>query len=137
MRYGNTREPISFPTFTNNLESEESMVSNEVKQITSEEAFDILQLPVNRSQFFSGSYAKRDGTIRDFNGRQRVTKHLKGGELRYNASERGNIIYWDTTVEAGTTVPRTIRTSSLISLRVGKQDYMIVNPPKVEVVYEQ
>ena len=113
------------------------MVSNEVKQITSEQAFDLLRLPVNRSQFFSGSYAKRDGTIRDFNGRQEVKKHLKGGELKYIPSERGNIIYWDTTVEAGTTKPRTIRTSSLIRLRVGKQDYMIVNPPKVEVRYEQ
>ena len=113
------------------------MVSNEVKQITSEQAFDILRLPVNQNHFFSGSYAKRDGTIRNFNGRQKVTKHLKGGELKYNASERGNIIYWDTTVTKGTTVPRTIRTSSLISLRVGKQDYMIVNPPKVEVRYEQ
>jgi len=113
------------------------MIDSGVKQITSEQAFDILQLPLNRSQFFSGSYAKRDGTIRNFNGRQRVSKHLKGGELKYNASERGNIIYWDTTVEKGTTVPRTIRTDSLLSLRVGKQDYIIVNPPTVEIRYEQ
>tara|TARA_Y100000310_G_scaffold152765_1_gene152202 strand:- start:1937 stop:2290 length:354 start_codon:yes stop_codon:yes gene_type:complete len=110
---------------------------NSTVQITSEQAFDLLQLPANRSQFFSGSYAKRDGTIRDFNGRQRVTKHLRGGELKYNASERGNIIYWDTTVEQGTTHPRTIRTSDLISLRIGKQDYMIVNPPTVEIQYDQ
>jgi len=113
------------------------MVDSIAKQITSEQAFDILQLPINQSQFFSGSYAKRDGTIRNFNGRQRVTKHLRGGELKYDASERGNIIYWDTTVEAGTTVPRTIRTSNLISLRVGRQDYIIVNPPKVEIRYDR
>ena len=112
------------------------MTSNNAIEITSEQAFDILHLPETQTQFFSGTYAKLDGTIRTFNGRRKVTKHLRGGELKYNPDERGNVIYWDTTVEKGTTVPRTIRTDDLINLRIGKQDYIIVNPPKVEIRYE-
>ena len=102
------------------------------KQITSEEAFNLLHLPENQTQFFGGSYAKLDGTIRTFNGRRKVTKHLRGGELKYDPSTRGNVIYWDRSKEAY----RTIRTDDLISLRIGKQDYIIVNPPKVEIRYD-
>ena len=102
------------------------------KQITSEEAFNLLHLPENQTQFFGGSYTKLDGTIRTFNGRRKVTKHLRGGELKYDPSTRGNVIYWDRSKEAY----RTIRTDDLISLRIGKQDYIIVNPPKVEIRYD-
>ena len=52
------------------------MTSNNAIEITSEQAFDILHLPENQTQFFSGTYAKLDGTIRTFNGRRKVTKHL-------------------------------------------------------------
>jgi len=108
------------------------MVDNQVKQITSAEAFNILHLPENQMQFFGGSYAKLDGSIRTFNGRRKVTKYLRGGEMAYDPSTRGNVIYWDRAREAY----RTIRTDDLITLRIGKQDYMIVNPPTVEVVYD-
>ena len=113
--------------------------SSNAIEITSEQAFDILHLPENQMQFFSGSYAKRDGTIRTFNGRRKVTKHLRGGELKYDPSTRGNVIYWDRNayiegVDAGY---RTIRTDEMINLRIGKQDYIIVNPPKVEIHYER
>ena len=67
-------------------------------------------------QWFSGTYIKKDGEIRKFNGRLGVTKHLQGGELKYNPSERGNVIYWDTTRQSY----RTINTKSLIDLRVSK-----------------
>ena len=58
-----------------------AMTSSNAIEITSEQAFDILHLPENQMQFFSGSYAKRDGTIRTFNGRRKVTKHLRGGRV--------------------------------------------------------
>ena len=76
------------------------MLDSGVKQITSEEAFDILHLPENQTQFFAGSYAKLDGTIRTFNGRRKVTKHLRGGELKYDPSTRGYVIYWGISREA-------------------------------------
>ena len=102
-------------------------------EITSEQAFDILHLPENQTQFFSGSYAKLDGTIRTFNGRRKVTKHLRGGELKYDPATRGNVIYWDRHAEGY----RTIRTDDLLNLRIGKEDYIVINPPKVEITYEQ
>ena len=115
------------------------MAMNHTQHITSEEAFNILHLPENQTQFFSGSYAKLDGTIRTFNGRRKVTKHLRGGELKYDPSTRGNVIYWDRNayIEGIDTGYRTIRTDEMINLRIGKEDYIIVNPPKVEVRYEQ
>ena len=115
------------------------MVDSQVQQITSEEAFNILHLPENQMQFFSGSYTKRDGTIRPFNGRRGVTKHLKGGELKYDPSTRGNVTYWDRNayVEGIDEGYRTIRTDEMINLRIGKQDYIIINPPEVEIVYDR
>ena len=115
------------------------MVSSGVKQITSEQAFEILHLPENQTQFFSGSYAKLDGTIRTFNGRRKVTKHLKGGELKYDPATRGNVIYWDRNayIAGKDEGYRTIRTDDLISLRIGKQDYLIVKPTEVEIRYER
>ena len=110
-----------------------------VRQITSDEAFDILQLPGNQSQFFSGSYTKRDGSMRNFNGRRGVTKHLKGGELKYDPSTRGHVTYWDRNayVEGVDEGYRTIRTSDLLTLRIGRQDYIIVNPSTVEIRYDR
>jgi len=96
------------------------------KVITSEQAYDLLMLPENSHKFFSGQYIKVDGTVRDFNGRRNVRKYLKGGELRYNPHEKGNVVYWDRRTYAY----RTIRTDNLLNLKLSKQSYLIVNPPK-------
>ena len=114
-------------------------LQNGTTQITSSEAYDILRLPINRIQWFSGTYTKRDGSPRPFNGRRGVTKHLRGGELKYDPSTRGNVTYWDRNayVEGVDAGYRTIRTDDLVTLRIGKQDYIIVNPPKVEVRYAE
>jgi len=99
------------------------------KVITGVEAFAILRQPEYRHQFFGGEFVKKDGTYRQFNGRQGVKKHLQGGELKYTPSEHGYIIYWDRVRGEY----RTLNTNTLTRLRVGKQDYMVVNPPEVEV----
>ena len=110
------------------------MADKQAIAITSEQAFEILHLPENQTTFFSGSYTKRDGSPRPFNGRRGVTKHLRGGELKYDPSTRGNVTYWDRNayVEGVDEGYRTIRTDDLLTLRIGKQDYIIVNPPEVE-----
>tara|TARA_Y100000296_G_C5169952_1_gene256734 strand:- start:838 stop:1194 length:357 start_codon:yes stop_codon:yes gene_type:complete len=100
-------------------------------QVSSDRAFGIIK-SMKFGQWFSGTYIKKDGEIRKFNGRLGVTKHLKGGELKYNASERGNIIYWDTIRQSY----RTINTKSLIDLRVSKQDYLVVSDGLVKLVQD-
>ena len=121
-------------------EKKKRSVKMVAKQITSEQAFDVLMMPENSHTFFSGQYVKLDGTLRTFNGRRNVRKYLKGGELKYNPSERGNVIYYDSKAEDEDYTgnqklfPRTIKTDRLVSLRINKQDYIIVDPPKVTFV---
>lgn len=100
-------------------------------QVSSDRAFDIIK-SMKFGQWFSGTYIKKDGEIRKFNGRLGVTKHLQGGELKYNPSERGNVIYWDTTRQSY----RTINTKSLIDLRVSKQDYLVISDGLVSLVQD-
>jgi|TARA_R110000824_G_scaffold111242_1_gene259612 hypothetical protein len=100
-------------------------------QVSSDAAFKLIKT-MKFGQWFSGTYIKKDGEIRKFNGRLGVTKHLSGGELKYNPSERGNIVYWDTTRQAY----RTIDTKSLIDLRVSKQDYLVVSDGLVKLVQD-
>ena len=100
-------------------------------QVSSNTAFDLIKT-MKFGQWFSGTYIKKNGVIRKFNGRLGVTKHLKGGELKYNASEKGNIIYWDTTRQSY----RTINTKSLIDLRVSKQDYLVISDGLVSLVQD-
>ena len=113
------------------------------EQITTEQAFDILMSPDNSHTFFSVEYIKLNGDMRTFNGRRNVKKYLKGGELKYSPSERGNVIYYDSKAEdedytgEQKLYPRTIKTDRLVSLRINKQDYIVVQPdgtPTVEFV---
>ena len=101
------------------------------KTITHYEAYDILRKPENRHLFFGAEFLKKDQSVRKVNGRQGVTKHLKGGELKYTPSEHGYIIYCDR-VKGDY---RTLNTTTLVKLRVGKQDYIIVDGG-VQLEYE-
>ena len=107
------------------------MTTNAVQAITHDEAYDILRKPENRHLFFGAEFLKKDQTVRKVNGRQGVTKHLKGGELKYTPSEHGYIIYWDRVKGEY----RTLNTTTLIKLRVGKQDYIIIDGG-VQLEYE-
>ncbi len=46
-------------------------------------------------KIFSVTFMKKDGTIRDMTCRLGVTKHLKGGTLRFDPSERGLVTVFD------------------------------------------
>jgi len=108
-------------------------IDNTIKtQVSSDTAFEIIKEGMEFGQWFSGTYIKKDGEIRKFNGRLGVTKHLKGGELKYNPSDRGNIIYWDTTRQSY----RTINTNALIDLKIAKQDYLVISDGLVRLVQE-
>jgi hypothetical protein len=46
-------------------------------------------------KIFTVKFKKKDGTIRTLNGRLGVKKHLRGGKIRFNASEKNNVIVYD------------------------------------------
>jgi len=55
-------------------------------------------------KIFTASFYKTDGTMRTMNCRCRVTKHLKGGKLKYNASKKGLLPVYDLQKEEYRTV---------------------------------
>lgn len=46
-------------------------------------------------KFFTVEFTKTDGSNRILSGRVGVKKYLKGGNTRYNASEKGNVVLYD------------------------------------------
>jgi hypothetical protein len=69
-----------------------------------------------KGKFFKAVFLKADGTLREMTCRFGVTKHLKGGELGYNADAAGNWIVFDVDKKAY----RTINTNKLVALKCGK-----------------
>lgn len=66
-----------------------------------------------KGNFFRACFLKKDGTVREMTARFGVKKHLKGGELGYNAEALNYIIVFDVEKEAY----RTINIDKLIFLR--------------------
>lgn len=58
----------------------------------------ILQLQQKKNavgSFFSVVNRKKDGTLRKYNCRLGVKKHLQGGELRFDPDEKNMLVVWD------------------------------------------
>jgi hypothetical protein len=73
-------------------------------------------------EFFTVTFSKRtDGTIRVLNGRLGVRRHLKGGNLPYDAAEKELLPVYDTK-NAGY---RMINLRSIISAKVGGKEYIV------------
>lgn len=49
----------------------------------------------SKGNIFSARFTKADGSKRDMTCRLGVKKYLQGGELKYDAQERGNVIVFD------------------------------------------
>lgn len=47
------------------------------------------------NKIFSVEFVKKDGTLRAMTCRLGVTKHLQGGELKYNANAMGYLVVYD------------------------------------------
>lgn len=56
------------------------------------------------NKIFSAEFEKLDGTIRKMTARLGVKKHLKGGELSYDAAARNNLIVFDMVKQAYRTI---------------------------------
>ena len=63
------------------------------KETAKQLIFDTLK--INNGQIFGVQFVKKDGTIRDMVARLGVTKHLKGGEKRYNPADYNLISAFD------------------------------------------
>lgn len=72
-------------------------------------------------KIFSVEFIKKDGTIRKMTCRLGVTKHLKGGELTYNAAEKNYLIVYDIKTENY----RTINLNTLQKLTFEGNTYTI------------
>jgi hypothetical protein len=70
-------------------------------------------------RIFSAKFVKKNGEIRHIKARLGVKKHLQGGELSYNPSERNNLIVFDLEKSAY----RTIKFDNLLEIKYNKQEW--------------
>ena len=76
---------------------------------------------LTKNQIFSARFIKKDGTIRDMVCRLGVKKHLKGGELKFDAKSKNLLPVFDMQKEAY----RMINFNTLIQLKIKNKIYKI------------
>jgi hypothetical protein len=74
---------------------------------------------VDKGQIFSAKFTKKNGEIRDMVCRLKVKKHLKGGELKFDAKARNLLPVFDMQKEAY----RMININTLIRLKINGEVY--------------
>ena len=72
--------------------------------------------------FFTVTFIKKDGTPRVMNARLGVKKHLKGGELKYDAKAMGYIPVFDMQKREY----RMVNSGTILSLNIGKKKYEVI-----------
>jgi hypothetical protein len=72
---------------------------------------------VGENDIFTVDFIKKDGTLRTMNCRLGVTRHLKGGELGYNAAKKNLLPVFDMVAGAY----RMINVSTIKEIRFNKQ----------------
>jgi hypothetical protein len=73
-----------------------------------------------KGNFFRACFIKKDGSVRELTARFGVKKHLKGGELGYDAEALNYIIVFDVDKQAY----RTINMNKLIFLRYNGKEFL-------------
>jgi hypothetical protein len=71
------------------------------------------------SQIFSVKFVKKDGSLREMVCRLGVKKHLKGGELAYDAKGMGYLPVFDMQKEDY----RMINTNTIVEIKINGQVY--------------
>ncbi len=72
-----------------------------------------------KNKIFSATFIKKNGDTREMTCRLGVTKHLKGGELKYDAKARNLLPVFDMQKQAY----RMINVNTLISLKINGTTY--------------
>lgn len=62
--------------------------------VTPDEAESMIN-SLKRAEYFTVMFIKKDGTERVMNAQKGVTKHLAGGELKFDPTQRGLIVVFD------------------------------------------
>ena len=75
-----------------------------------------------RGKFFGVTFTKANGSKRLMNCRIGVHKHANGGTLKYNPSDRGNIIVYDMQVGGY----RTIKVNKIQSIRFANRELKLI-----------
>ena len=75
-----------------------------------------------KGKFFGVTFTKADGSKRLMNCRTGVHKHANGGTLKYNPSDRGNVIVYDMQVGGY----RTIKVDRIRSIRFANRELKII-----------
>ena len=70
-------------------------------------------------KIFTVTFLKKDGSVRVLNGRRKVTKHLRGGELKYDPIEKGLITVYDLQSEGY----RMINSQTVLEIKADKSVY--------------
>lgn len=80
-----------------------------------------------KGKFFTVTFIKKDGTERVMNARLGVKKYLKGGDLPYNADEKGLIPVYDVKLgkSQANDAYRMINVSTIKSLKIGNNEYTV------------
>ena len=100
---------------------------NEVKRLVKEQAIrvsrdELMQkIRDTKGEFFTVTFVKKDGTTRTMNARLGVKRYLKGGELRYDAAEKGLLPVFD----AQKGEYRMINIPTITSANIGNQQYVV------------
>jgi hypothetical protein len=99
----------------------------EVRRLLKEEAIRIgrdelmQKIRDTKGEFFTVTFVKKDGTTRTMNARLGVKKYLKGGELRYDASQKGLLPVFD----AQKGEYRMINIPTITSANIGNEQYIV------------
>ncbi len=72
----------------------------------------------NGSQFFSVTFHKKDGSLREMVCRKGVHKHTKGGSLGYNPSEKGLVGVWEANTDQPEKAYRMINLKGLVAVKM-------------------
>jgi hypothetical protein len=74
-----------------------------------------------KGKFFTVTFIKKDGTTRVMNARLGVKVYLKGGELPYDANEKGLIPVYDIQKKSY----RMVNINTISNLKIGNKEYQV------------
>jgi|APGre2960657404_1045060.scaffolds.fasta_scaffold272445_1 hypothetical protein len=78
---------------------------------------------VSDGKIFTVEFVKKDGTVRKMNARLGVKKHLKGGSLAFDPSERNLLPVFDMQKEGY----RMINASTILTIKIGGKEIVLEN----------
>lgn len=94
-------------------------------EITKEEAKNLIK--ETNGKFFTVTFIKKDGNTRVMNARLGVKVYLRGGQLAYDAEEKGLIPVWDPKAHKETGKGyRMVSVNTITNLKIGKNEYTVV-----------